>query len=86
MSILFFQALNPAFNNLGVSSANSELVISKKPQIKTPNRKNYEQNIDNSIILSSRVSHLFQFPSSDVIDIVRIATTPPDPHTFKSFL
>ena len=86
MSILFFQALNSAFNNLGVSTANPELVISKKPQIETPNRKMYEQNIDNSITLSSRVRHLFQFPSLKVIDIARIATTPPDPQMFKPVL
>jgi hypothetical protein len=86
MSVLFFQALNPASNNLGVSTANPELVISKMPQNEALNRTMYEWNIDNSITLSSQGRHLFQFPSSEVIDIVRIATTPPDPHTFKSFL
>ncbi len=86
MNIIFFQALNPASNNLGVSTTNPELVISKKLQIEAPNRKMYERNIDNSIALSSRGRHLFRFPSLKVIDIVRIATTPPDPHTFKSFL
>ncbi|MCE0724347.1 MULTISPECIES: hypothetical protein [Legionella] len=86
MIVLFFQALNPASNNLGISTANPELVISKKPQIEAPNRKMNERNTDNSITLSSRGRNLFQFPPSGVIDIVRIATTPPDPQTFNSFL
>ncbi|HHT0604738.1 TPA: hypothetical protein ACTXXA_002156 [Legionella anisa] len=86
MTLLFFQALNRASNNLGISTANPELVISKKPQVEAPNRKIYERNIDKSMTLSSRERHLFQFPSLDVIDIVRIATTPPDPQTFESFL
>ena len=85
MVISFFQAY-PASNNLGVSTANPELVISKMPKIEAPNRKMYERNIDNSLTLSSRERHLFQFPSLEVIDIVRIATTPPDPQTFNPFL
>ena len=86
MTILFLQTLNPASNNLGISTTNPELVICKKPQVEALNKKMHERNIDKSITLSSRVRHLFQFPSSDVIDIVRIATTPPDPQTFKSIL
>lgn len=86
MNVICFQALNSASNNLGVSTTNPELVISMKPQIEAPIRKIHERNIDSSITLSSRGRHLFQFPSFQVIDIVRIATTPPDPHSFKSFL
>ncbi|KTC80196.1 hypothetical protein Lche_2216 [Legionella cherrii] len=85
MNIIFFQALNPASTNLGVSNTNPELVICKKPEIAAPNRKMYERNIDNSITLSSRERHSFQFPSLEVIDILRIATTPPDPQTFEFF-
>ncbi|KTD40641.1 hypothetical protein Lpar_1958 [Legionella parisiensis] len=86
MNVLFFQAFNQASNNLGIGTANPGLVISKMPKNEALNRKMYERNIHNSITLSSQGRHLFQFPSSDVIDIVRIATTPPDPQTFKSFL
>ncbi|WP_182391123.1 hypothetical protein [Legionella sp. PC997] len=85
MTILPSQALNTASNNLGISIV-PELVISKKLQGEAQNRKMYELNIDYSITLSSLGRYLFQFPPSDVIDIVRIATTPPDPQTFKSFL
>ncbi|CAM2801886.1 Uncharacterised protein [Legionella steigerwaltii] len=86
MNVIFLKALNSASSSLGISSSNSELVIAKSPQIEASNRKMYKRNIDNSITLSSRGRHLFQFPSFEVIDIARIATTPPDPHTFKSFL
>lgn len=85
MNTIFSQALNPASTNLGVSTTNSELVISKKPEIEAPNRKMYGRNIDKRITLFSRERFLFQFLSLEVIDILRIATTPPDPQTFELF-
>ncbi|KTC89803.1 hypothetical protein OQJ18_07025 [Fluoribacter dumoffii] len=82
MPILFFQTLDSASNNLGMSTVNPELVFKKRTQIEASKTKMYERNIENSITLSSRGRHLLQFPTLEVIDIFRIATTPPDPQTF----
>ncbi|STY29814.1 Uncharacterised protein [Legionella wadsworthii] len=82
MNTLIFQTINSASNDLGVSTTNPELVIRNMAQIKVPNRTICSRNIVNSMTLSSQERHLFQFPSLNVIDIARIATTPPDPHTF----
>lgn len=86
MNTLLFPALNSALNDLGVSTANPELGMSHMARIKVTNRTMCSRNTVNSMTFSSQGRHLFQFPSLNVIDIARIATTPPDPHTFYSFL